>query len=93
VREKARTVAVTRIETVNVSSTHEQITKIKEDKDMRTVEVEVCYYQADEFVKKVSFLIDGENYAYLMSEGPDFAPDKPVNEYREIDLWHILDSM
>ncbi|CDN41180.1 hypothetical protein [Paenibacillus sp. P22] len=35
--------------------------------------------------------ITGVFYDLLMSQSPDFAPGKPANEYREADIWHVID--
>lgn len=37
-------------------------------------------------------LIQGTYYDALMSEFPEFSPTKPAHEYREVDLWFIIDA-
>lgn len=44
-------------------------------------------------VKTESYEIIGEHYDLLMSESPGFADGKPANEYRESDLWYIIDML
>lgn len=70
----------------------ETIVSIFENKKAETVEVVVdCYNEKNEFIKDEQYLIKGEKYDLLMSANPDFAPNKLENEYREADLWHIIE--
>jgi hypothetical protein len=38
-----------------------------------------------------SFTISGADYDDLVSEAPEWAPDKPAGTYRNADLWHFID--
>lgn len=80
--------------TMDVSSTEKEIVFYSEDKVERCVFVRVSYY--DENGKSLSterYNITEENYDLLVSESPEFAPGKPANEYRENDLWYVIDLM
>jgi|SaaInlStandDraft_7_1057024.scaffolds.fasta_scaffold164914_1 hypothetical protein len=37
--------------------------------------------------------ISGEAFADLMSEAPEWAPDKPAFKYTEEDLWIVIDKL
>lgn len=42
-------------------------------------------------LETTSYMITGDNYMLLMLGNPSYAPGKPENEYRETDLWHVID--
>jgi hypothetical protein len=74
------------------TATQEVFSKINEDKDLKSVWVEVSYCKDDETaLSRDTYNITDDNYDLLMSQSPEFAPDKPANEYREVDLWYIID--
>jgi hypothetical protein len=76
------------------TATQEVFSKINEDKDLKSVWVEVSYCKDDETaLSRDTYNIYGENYDLLMSQSPSFAPNKPLNEYREVDLWYIIDKI
>lgn len=74
---------------------HKEIIHTKFDNYVnRTVDVTVGYYNSDyKLIATKAFFINGQLYDKLMSESPDFAPGKPLNEYREQDLWFIIDQL
>lgn len=79
---------------VEVQAAFREFRSIKELKDEQSVIVEVVYLDSDQ--KPISIetqSIDGQYYELLMSESPDFATGKPANEYREADIWHVIDLM
>lgn len=77
-----------------VVSTSEKITKIEEDKNTEIIKIEVAYSDDNgEVIATNGFIINGEKYELLMSESPEFAPGKPKNEYREEDIWYIIDKI
>lgn len=77
---------------VNVPAATEELQFISEDKRLRQIHVIVTYMDADGSVLQLSnFSIQGKNYSLLMSPSPDFAPGKLENEYREVDLWYLID--
>ncbi|MEF2243968.1 hypothetical protein V1L65_03380 [Paenibacillus sp. IITD108] len=47
--------------------------------------------EQDEVIRSEQVAISGTMYELLMSENPSFAPNKPQNEYREVDIWYIVD--
>lgn len=80
-------------ETVKIA-TKQEIIAISEDKNLKTINVKANYYdESGEFVSESNFIIEGDAYDLIMSEAPTFAPNKPLNEYREEDLWHIIDTL
>lgn len=73
-------------------ATSEEIFTINEHKGARTIEVSVAFKAADGSVLGYEHHhISGAHYDSLMSEAPVYAPGKPKNEYREIDLWYVID--
>lgn len=83
---------VTETTTVTRPASYEQIQRIVEDKWNKNVSVETAYFdEADNLLSSDNIVISGENYNLLMSANPSFAPEKPANEYREVDLWYIID--
>ena len=72
----------------------EELVVISEDKPNQTVFVQVSYKNsAGDELSRENYTITGSSYALLMAENPDFAPGKPANEYREADLWYVIDLM
>lgn len=70
----------------------EEILQIAENKDNQTVTVYVVLKDADgKRLQQEPYCINGSNYTLLMSASPSFAPGKPENEYREVDLWYMVD--
>ncbi len=79
------------VEKTLVAST-ERIIEINENKVIN--QISVCYGLYDDqesLIDQRHCIIQGEFYELIMSESPDFAPGKPANEYREADLWHVID--
>lgn len=79
---------------VNVTETivQENISQILENKNAKIMQVTVESYNANnELILKKDYVVDNGNYDLLMSANPSFAPNKPENEYRESDLWYIID--
>lgn len=73
-------------------ATKEIIHSILERKTNKEIEVGILLQGSDgEILKDEYYMISGENYSMLMSDSPSFAIGKPENEYREIDLWHVID--
>jgi hypothetical protein len=77
---------------VNKLATTEELVSIMETKLNRLVQVRVHIKDGHgEVIQNEAFDISDENYDLLMSESPSFAPGKPLNEYREQDIWHVID--
>ncbi|MEM5592712.1 hypothetical protein AAHH67_15085 [Niallia circulans] len=74
---------------------NEDFRTILKDKYNKVVTVEVVTQNKDGVVvtENEYYDITGDNYDLLMSESPDFAPNKPVNDFREEDLWFIIDRI
>lgn len=75
-------------------ATGEELLTIAEDKQLGQVVVTVGYKNAEGTILGTEELaITGDNYELLTAESPSFTPGKPANEYREADLWYIIDKM
>lgn len=82
----------TRLVEVPVKAVNEEFHYINEFKTDKYIDVCTVYLDSEGNAVKYSYYkVDGENYDYLMSQSPDFANGKPENEYREEDLWYIID--
>lgn len=78
--------------TTTRTAASEYIVVCYENKDNKYVSVVVNYLDENNIViGEKRFDITGDHYDLLMSESPDFAPGKPLNEYREVDLFYIID--
>lgn len=76
------------------TATSEEMVTISEYKESKIITVEVAYRDADEqILDKKLYRIKDEYYDLLMSDSPEFAAGKPVNEYREKDLWYFIDQI
>lgn len=76
----------------NVRIVKEMLIVITEDKVNGSISVDVGLYSENNELEKIeNYVIKGAYYDLLMSESPNFAPNKPLNEYREEDLWYIID--
>lgn len=70
----------------------EELINISENKIDKTIELTINKYDDSDCIAGVEYVnIVGDNYDLLMSANPTFAPNKPENEYREEDLWYIID--
>ncbi|MFD2702800.1 hypothetical protein ACFSVM_20375 [Paenibacillus shunpengii] len=93
-RESEKTIKVTRATEINVPVAFEALEEIYESKPQSRIDVRIAYYDGTGGVlQSFNVTISGEHYHLLMSESPEFAPGKPANEYREIDLWKIIDQL
>jgi len=76
----------------SVSSATEEITTIVEDKSKSYINVGITFKDSDSnTIGTENVMIVGDHYTLLMSANPEFATSKPENEYRESDLWYIID--
>ncbi|PFB95158.1 hypothetical protein CN296_20925 [Bacillus cereus] len=73
---------------------NEEFTMIAENKNMKKIEVSIEYKDVNDIVigNETHMIMDGK-YDLLMSDSSQFAPDKRLNEYRESDLWYIIDQI
>ena len=77
-----------------VEATKEEITLINENKQQKSIYIETIYKDINgNIIENTSTVISGDNYNLLMSQSPEFAPNKPLNEYREVDLFYIIDKI
>lgn len=75
----------------SINITTEEIIRITEDKNNKYVYCEFAISSDSGIVDTREITITGEDYELLMSSNPEFAPNKPANEYREVDIWHMVD--
>ncbi|GMG71829.1 hypothetical protein ICR95_20955 [Priestia megaterium] len=74
------------------TATEESFSLIIENKESKFVNVEVVFKTSDgEILDRQAYQINDEKYDLLMADCPDFSPNKPSNEYREADLWYMID--
>lgn len=88
--------SIPKTETVEVVkvATSEVLAYIVEQKPMSRIEVVIHFNDANGLLLESEMIeIAENNYELLMSESPSFAPGKPQNEYREEDLWHVIDQI
>lgn len=72
----------------------EKLSSITENKDNKTIEIIINGYDELGYIAKTEYIdIIGYNYDLIMSDKPSFAPSKPANEYREEDLWYMVDKI
>lgn len=91
-RDVSIPVIITKEVQAEVVATKEEILRINENKINANIEVEVALKtDNDEVLQVMTYYIVNDKYELLMSESPEFAEGKPANEYREIDLWYIID--
>lgn len=87
-----RTISIEQTSFIEASIVTESILSISEDKDKKQIVIITDLIGADGVkIKDELYCISGSNYDLLMSANPTFAPNKPMNEYRENDLWYIID--
>lgn len=92
--QKIITKSRTEIVTDNIQSFSEEIVRISENKTDKTIEVLIVFNDNNgNIIDRESVVIKNENYELIMSAFPVFAPSKPANEYREKDIWYIIDQM
>lgn len=91
-RNVDRVIAIQEISQKTETITQEVIDSIYEVKNLESITVTVSLINAaGDKVRSESHEIVGDNYRLLMGASPNFAPNKPENEYREVDLWHVID--
>jgi hypothetical protein len=87
---------ITKTEIVPVTKTavKEELSEIYENKTNQVINVTISYFDANgDDIDFKQLAIEGDDYYLLMSANPTFAPEKPENEYREVDLWYIIDQI
>ncbi|WP_445506785.1 hypothetical protein [Niallia sp. 03190] len=83
---------ITRVMSETKSVVEEDILIKNDSKSQKYLYVQTVYRDANRTpIKYNDISITGSYYDLLMSQTPDFAPNKPLNEYREVDLWYIID--
>lgn len=75
-----------------INSATMDVVSISEDRNSKIISVVLEYKDLDgDRIGIKTAIIANDNYVLLMSANPTFAPNKPIGEYREPDLWFILD--
>lgn len=91
-REVSKTVNVSKTVQEAIVVTREEIISILDDKTNKHIHVKINLVDASSNTVLIEeYGIDGDKHSLLMSANPSFAPNKPENEYREEDLWYIID--
>lgn len=71
---------------------NEELAFIAENKEHRQITVKVSLLDnRGEIRGAEDYEVSGDYYSLLMSANPEFAPNKLANEYRESDIWYIID--
>jgi hypothetical protein len=79
---------------IRIEATNEEMSYIAENKAARLITVTVVFKDSNgNIVAQEQHEITNDFYDLLMSEYPEYAPNKPANEYREADLWHVIDLL
>lgn len=93
-RECNNQVTNTEIKLVDTVAVKEEIISICEYRQGGFIGVSVAKYDINNNnIANENYAITGDNYKILMSANPSFAPQKPADEYRDEDLWHIIDKI
>lgn len=93
-RVSEKEITVVRSVISKVLAATEHLISINNYKESRTLVATVQYRDQDDLeIGQRTWYVTGEKYDLLMSESPNFAPGKPENEYREVDVWHIIDLL
>lgn len=93
-REILKTVMVIEEVQNSYTATSEELDAILENKTNKYITVTVNQRDLNGRILIVyKYTIDGDRYTQIMSDRPAFAPDKPTNEYREVDLWYMIDQI
>lgn len=75
-----------------VEATREAFLIISENKVLKEIFLTIGIYDAaGGLLRKDQYLISGKHWDVLMASSPPEFLSKPENEYRESDLWHIVD--
>jgi hypothetical protein len=83
---------VTKQVAVNLKVAEERIAVKTENHLQKAIEVTIhCIGEDGGLVAAEVVSIRSEMYDLLMSESPAFAPGKPANNYRDNDLWYVID--
>lgn len=73
-------------------ATQEEIYLTSENKEIQRVEVSIALKNNEGTIIKTEFYeVQGHYYEMLYSDSPAFPPEKPRGNYREIDLWYVID--
>ncbi|MFJ7756330.1 hypothetical protein ACQKGI_19935 [Peribacillus muralis] len=79
---------------LTIRAVTEEVEEINENKTNRMVVCKVVFKDMEgEMVISELHIIEHEYYDLLMSTDDMFTVDKPLNEYRLIDLFKVVDKM
>lgn len=89
-----KTYTINKVVTETVTAVREDIVTYSVDREQKFVYVKTSCKDVDNNeVDSQELKIIGENYDLLMSESPDFAQGKPENDFRECDLFYVIDKV
>ncbi|MED3792311.1 hypothetical protein P4571_07640 [Niallia alba] len=87
-------ITISRFVTETIIATSKDFTKVVKDKEKQVIEVEIRYIDVNgNEISRESYRIVGELYDLVMSQSPDFAEGKPADDFRDNDLWYIIDKI
>jgi hypothetical protein len=87
-----KSISITKLVATEETITSEELSVINEDKSTKIITAIIKQYNANSCqINEVVTIVSGNNYDLLMSANPSWAAGKPANEYRETDLWYIID--
>lgn len=81
-------------QTVTKVATKQDFSYINKNKELRLINFEVISLSDDgEILERKAYQLNDADYDLIMSDSPDFAPGKPVNDFREADLFYMIDKL
>ncbi|CDN44187.1 hypothetical protein [Paenibacillus sp. P22] len=89
-----KTINVQQVTNVAKPIRYEDIRTTFLNKNEQYVVVEIALLDENQVIATTKrYEITGDDYNLLMSASPDFALGKPAGEFREVDLWYIIDQI
>lgn len=77
-----------------VTASKEDLKVVNKNKEDKVIDIIVAFKDSSgSLLGEENLFITGDHYELLMSENPEFAPNKPLNDFREDDLWYIIDMI
>ncbi|MER2057237.1 MAG: hypothetical protein ABTA16_00355 [Niallia sp.] len=74
-----------------INFTNEDIISEVKNYEEKRIVVVTKYLNDLESSDGTTTIIEGEYYDLLMSQSSEFTEGKPLNDYREHDLWYVID--
>ena len=87
-------IQIEKVVSVTEMATQDDLTIVNKNKNDKTIYVvRELRDNNGKVIRSSEHNIKDDYYELLMSESPDFAPGKPLNDCREEDIFYILDLM